>query len=314
MKKSLYYGSLAVAAAAVLWSLDVLLRAQLFELPPSVVVFWEHLFGLAVLIPVLLIGFKFSFKPFANLTKKQWVAIIVVSLLSGAGGTVLYTAALVQTQFAPFSIVVLMQQLQPLFAIAAAAIILKETLGKRFWLLTVLALGCAYMIWFPDLAPNFNTGEGTVIGAILALGAAAAWGISTALSKYTLKGVSTLHVTAARFFWTPIFAFIIGIAMGDLHSFTAVTPGMWKYIVAITFSTGMVALALYYYGLKRIPASRSTLIELMWPISALVINYFSDVKLSYTQWIAAIFLLVIMWFVVKNEQVATTHARHTSSS
>ena len=306
MKKSLYFGSFAVAGAAILWSLDALLRQQLYDLPPSVVVFWEHLFGLIILLPVVL----FSVKKFAQLTKKQWLSIIVVALLSGAAGTVLYTAALGNVQYMSFSVIVLLQQLQPIFAIIAAAILLREPLGGRFFGLTLLALIAAYFVAFPDWWPNFDTGEGTAMAALMAIGAAAAWGISTALSKYTLHNTSALHVTAARFAFTPIFAFLFIlfplIFSGDssqLEAMSTLSGAQWWMIILITFSTGLVALAIYYYGLKRIPASRSTLLELMWPVSALVISMARGESLAITQWIGAAALLVIMWFVIQNEQV-----------
>ncbi|HUC20335.1 MAG TPA: EamA family transporter, partial [Candidatus Polarisedimenticolaceae bacterium] len=189
------YGSAAVITASLLFSLDGLLRRQLYSLPPSVIVFWEHVLGFVLLAPIVFL----SIKQFKKLTVKQWRAVIGVSFLSGALGTILYTSALTQIQFIPFSVVVLLQQLQPIFAIAAAAILLKEPLTKKFFGLSALALAAAYFVSFPNLTVNWSTGNGTLIAALLALGAAIAWGSSTAFSKYALKGTSTLHVTAARF-------------------------------------------------------------------------------------------------------------------
>ena len=109
MKNNKYYGPGAVVAAALLWSVDGLLRRHLYTLPAPVIVFWEHTFGFLVLLPVL----AFSWRYFKQLTRKQWLAITVVALLSGAAGTILYTAALGRVQYIPFSVVVLLQQLEP---------------------------------------------------------------------------------------------------------------------------------------------------------------------------------------------------------
>ena len=128
-------GSVSVIFAALLWSLDGLLRTQLYSLPPAVVVFWEHLLGLILIAPFILA----TFSQFRKLTRKQWIAITGVSFLSGALGTILYTAALAKTQYIPFSVVVLLQQLQPIFAITAAAILLKEPLTRRFAFLSISA-------------------------------------------------------------------------------------------------------------------------------------------------------------------------------
>lgn len=297
MKKYIHFGSLAVVGAAILWSLDGLLRRQLFDLPPTIVVFWEHLFGFVIILPILL----FSIKEFKKLTRRQWLSIAVVSLLSGAVGTIFYTAALGKVQYIPYSVVVLLQQLQPLFAITAAAIFLKEKIDKQFIVVAIIALISAYFVSFPDLTVNLSTGDGTAMGALLAVGAAAAWGISTALSKYTLKGTSSFHVTGIRFAFTPIFALLLAVAMGDMESFVVLSSEQWMYVIAITFSTGLVALMLYYYGLKQIPASRSTILELTWPISAVVTGFlFLDERLTTTQWIGAVVLVASMYMVVRN--------------
>lgn len=290
-------GSIAVIVAALLWSLDGLLRTQLYSLPPSTVVFYEHLLGLILISPFILA----TFKEFKKLTRKQWLAIGGVSLLSGALGTILYTAALAQTQYIPFSVVVLLQQLQPIFAITAAAILLKERITRRFLFLAAIALIAAYWVTFPTLAPNFSTGSGTLTAALFALGAAACWGISTVFSKYSLKNTSSLHITAIRFALTPIFALAFIAGLGQTASLTAVTPVQWQFIGIITLSTGFVALAIYYFGLKRVPASRSAILELTWPLSALVTGYlFLHQSLTPSQLAGAAVLLIAVILIARD--------------
>lgn len=300
--KYIKLGAPALIVAALLFSLDGLLRRHLFTLPAPVIVFWEHLFGFIILLPIIIA----SFKAFKKLTRKQWMAIIGVSFLSGAVGTILYTAALGRVQFIPFSVVVLLQQLNPIFAIGAAAMLLKEPLGKKFFALAGVALAAAYVMTFPDLTVNFSTGQGTAIAALFAVGAAAAWGTSTAFSKYALKGTSSLHVTALRFGITPIFAMVFVILSGSTSSLTAITFEQFKYLIAITFSTGMVALAIYYFGLKRVLASRSAILELTWPGSAVFVGYFFlHQSLEAIQIIAALILTGAIYLIARdtNKQI-----------
>ncbi|MBW3568765.1 DMT family transporter [Candidatus Parcubacteria bacterium] len=295
--KYIKFGSVAVVAAALLWSLDGLLRRELYTLPASVIVFWEHLFGFIILLPFII----YSYKAFRKLSKKQWQAIIGVSFLSGALGTILYTAALTKIQFIPFSVVVLLQQLQPVFAISAAALLLKEPLSRKFMGLAATALVAAYFVSFPDMKINLDTGSGTLIAALFAVGAAAAWGVSTAFSKYALKDTSSLHITALRFGFTPIFALLFVLFSGDSAALTQITADQFKYLIAITFSTGMLALLIYYFGLKRIPASRSTILELTWPLSAVVIGFlFLGESLSATQALGSLVLLGTIYLIAKD--------------
>jgi drug/metabolite transporter (DMT)-like permease len=301
--KYIKLGSVALIVAALLFSVDGLLRRHLFTLPAPVIVFYEHAFGFLILAPFIV----FSLKAFRQLTRKQWYAITGVSFLSGAVGTILYTAALGRVQFIPFSVVVLLQQLNPVFAIGAAGLLLREPLTKRFFGLAAIALAAAYVVTFPHLSVNLSTGNGTLIAAIMAVGAAAAWGTSTAFSKYALKDTSTLHITALRFAITPFFAMLFVLLSGSAHSLGAITLSQFKYLVAITFSTGMVALLIYYFGLKRILASRAALLELAWPLSAVLVGFiWLHQGLTWTQGIAGVVLTGAIYLIARDstKQVA----------
>ena len=102
-------------------------------------------------------------------------------------------------------------------------------------------------------------------------------------------------MTAARFALTPLFALLLAGFLRQTPALTAISPTQWGYLVAITASTGLVALAIYYFGLARVPASRSAILELTWPVSAVVIGYlFLGERLTVTQWIGAIALVLIV--------------------
>lgn len=283
------FGPLFVVIGALLWSFDGLLRVSLYSLPPAVIVFYEHLLGALIL---LLISFKW-FHDLKKLTRKEWIAMGCVALFSGALGTIFYTSALQYINYTQYSVVVLLQQLQPIWAIGMAAILLKEKITKGFIGWAVLALVAAYFISFKDLQVNLDTGAGTLKAALLALGAGVMWGSSTAISKYVLNKVSFLTGTALRFFLAPVFALLIVIGNNQTSALYTLTTSQWQTLIIITFSTGMLALAVYYYGLKKTPARITTLCELVWPASAIIIDYtYFHRTLSTTQ-IFGIFLLGI---------------------
>jgi len=297
MKKLLAFGPLFVVIAALLWSLDGLLRISLYSLPPSVIVFYEHILGFVVL---LALSFKWI-KDLKKMTRREWIAIAIVALFSGALGTILYTSALSQIHYTQYSVVVLLQQqLQPIWAIGAACILLKEKITRRFVFYAALALVAAYFITFKDLQVNLVTGGGTLLAAILALGAGFMWGTSTAISKVVLNRVSFVTGTALRFMLAPIFALIFVIGQNQTASLTQLTFPQLQTLLLITFSTGMVALLFYYYGLKKTPARITTLCELAWPVSAIFIDYFLFHKsLSLTQILGIGILFVAIYKITK---------------
>ncbi len=287
-------GPLFIVIAALIWSFDGILRRSLYALPPAVVVFYEHLLGFMVLI---FISYRWIGE-IKKLNLKDWLAVGVVSLFSGALGTVLYTAALGKVNYIPFSAVVLLQQLQPIWAIGSASILLKEKISKKFIFLAALGLLAAYLITFKDLRVNFSTGSGTLTAALMALGAGFMWGSSTAVSKVFLKKVSFLGGTAFRFALTPIFALIFVYAGGQAHALGAVSNEQWVALMSIVMSTGLVALTIYYYGLKMVPARVSTICELVWPASAVCIDYFYyHNALSLTQIVGIGLLAVVIYKV-----------------
>ena len=65
------FDPLFIIFAAFLWSLDGFLRQELYSLPSTVLVFWEHLLGFILLSPFIYLGFK----EISKLDKKSWGAV-----------------------------------------------------------------------------------------------------------------------------------------------------------------------------------------------------------------------------------------------
>lgn len=301
INKIKHIGPIFVIIAALLWSLDGLLRRGLYSLPPSVVVFYEHLIGFGILLFLI----PKWFPDLKKMTRKEWIAMILVSLFSGALGTIFYTAALGKVNYIQYSVVVLLQQLQPIWAITAAAILLKEKVTKKFLIWAALALVAAYFVNFKDLTVNFGTGGGTAIAGLFAVLAGVLWGSSTAISKYVLNKVSFLTATALRFALAPIFALGFVVSMGQTSALFTINSAQLISLLLIAFSTGMLALAIYYYGLKRTPARVTTICELVWPASAVFIDYvYFHQTYSNTQILGIIVLLFAIYQIAwKNKQV-----------
>lgn len=295
MKKLLSHGPLLIITAALLWGLDGILRRSLFALAPIIIVFYEHLIGLILIMPALMAKQRQE-----TLTRSEWLAILWVSLLSGLLGTLWFTTALVKVQFIPFSVVFLLQKLQPLFATAAGVILLKEKITPSHLGWAVLALTAAFFVTFPGGVVNLATGAGTAVAALFALGAALAWGSSTAVSRFALKNHSDTLVTGLRFFFTTIMALVGVYLLGQSDALLTPTLPQVSRLVMIALSTGMLALWIYYKGLKRTEVKVATILELVFPLVAVVIDIFLyQTVLAGSQYLAAGVLLFAMWQVAK---------------
>jgi len=293
-KNNLYNSKLfapaLVVLAASLWAVDgIVLRPSLYSLPVPIVVLIE-----SAIVAVLLTPFFIKkFSSLKKLRKKDWLAFLGVALLGGAIGTMSITKALFYVNFVNLSVVILLQKLQPVFAILLATIFLKEKLPKEFFLWAGLAILGAYVMTFGLSSPNFSTGDKTTIAALFALVAAFSFSSSTVLSKRALKNVDHEMGTYLRFLFSSIIMLIIAASTGDISSLSQITTKQIIIFLIIAFTTGGAAIFLYYYGLKRISASVASICELAFPLTAVVLEYFVHGNiLSSIQWIGAAVLLL----------------------
>lgn len=290
MQNSKLLAPLLVVIAAALWAVDgIVLRPSLYSLPVPLVVLVE-----SSIVAILLTPFFINkFSSLRYLKKKDWLAFFGVALLGGAIGTMAITKALFYVNFVNLSVVILLQKLQPVFAISLATVLLKEKLPKEFFLWAGLAIIGAYFMTFGLSAPNFSTGDKTTIAALFALLAAFSFSSSTVLSKRALRNVDYEMGTYLRFLFASIIMFIISATTGDIYSVTIVTPKQIIIFLIIAFTTGGAAIFLYYYGLKRISASVASICELAFPLTAVVLEYFVHGNiLSPIQWMGAAVLLI----------------------
>ncbi len=290
-----YTGPIFILIAATLWAFDGLIRQHLYSLPPITIIFFEHLFGLVILFPFI---YKYLFQ--TKISNRDWWLIILISVLSGLLGTLWFTTALGKVHFISISVVFLLQKLQPIFAITTARIFLKERLDKRYIKWAVLAIIAAYFVTFKNGYVNFATGEGTIIAALYALGAAFAWGSSTTFSKMLLTNVNAKLSTFYRFLITVVVALPLLLLFGKGSSLSAPTASQFGFLALIAVSTGMVALLIYYKGLAKTPVHISTILELTFPFIAIMLDMIvNHTVLSPSQWIAAIVLVYSIYKIAR---------------
>jgi len=284
---------LAVVFAALLWSLDGILRQELYSVSSFLVVTLEHLLGALLFLPFLVKAWP----EIKTLGQRGWVSILWISICGGILGTFFYTKALSYVNYIDLSVVVLLQKLQPLFAISLAAIILKEKLSQRFIGLALVAMLGGYLVTFGTTTIG-DWDDKTIIAALLATLAAFSWGSSTVLGKHALNRLPFTAVTALRLSLTAVVALIILTTTVGGEITIDLNTNQWRNLVIIVFSTGAVALFIYYYGLKHLPASHTTLYELTWPMSAVLIDWIVRGKvLSPSQFVGAFLLLGSMIYL-----------------
>lgn len=275
--KKLGPGILLVALGAALWGTDGLFRQGLaFELPAPVVVFWEHVILVVVTVPFLVRFWRNRPK----LSAKDLTALLFVGAGASAVATILFTQAFT---YGDPTTPLLIQKTQPVIAVLGAYLLLGERLLPRYGWYFLFAVSGAYLISFPD--PT-SVGISQLAPALLALGAAALWGMGTVLGRHLTSKIPTNELTAVRFAIGLPTALVILLLRNEATAALEVTAPEFGVLVLLSLVPGLAALMIYYKGLSRTPASSATLGELAFPLTAILIGWsvFDRVPTA-TQWL-----------------------------
>ncbi len=290
MNKETLIGTIAIGISAIMWGFDgVVLTPRLYNLDVGFVVFMLHL------IPfVLMNAFMFrQYKLINQFNSKDILIFFGIALTGGALGTLSIVKALFLVNFQQLSVVVLLQKLQPIFAILLAAILLKEKLTRRFLFWGFLAVIAGYTLTFEFNWPAISSDKNTVLAAMYALTAALCFGSSTVFSKMGLKKYNFKTMTFYRYGFTVFLMLLYVLVTKEIHQFSQATRSNWIFFIIIGLTTGSGAIFLYYYGLRRVNAIISVIVELIFPISAIIFDYlFNDSRLSVIQWASAAIMVL----------------------
>jgi len=284
-KKNVLLGAVLISLSAILWGFDgVVLTPRLGNLNISFVVFVLHLFPFLLMNLFLLKRYKLLKK----LSRNETIALFGIAIFGGALGTISIVKALFLVNFQSLSIVILLQKLQPIFAILLAATFLKERLGKNFMLWAAIAIVAGYFLTFGFALPKLYDDQNTMMAALFSILAAFSFGSSTVFSKRLLQKLDFISAAFFRYGLTTLIMLPIVLGNGSLSEFENITTLNWWIFGIISLTTGSGAIFLYYFGLRQVRAIISTISELFFPISAIFFDYiFNNHILSLIQWISA---------------------------
>lgn len=281
--------------ACTLWALDSLIRYPLMQqgISAASIVFYEHL----ILVIIFSYVFFKSFKKIWNAKLSHFFYFFMVGGMGSALATMCFTRAFL---FLNPSLVILLQKLQPVMAISLAHIVLKERIGKPFVFWAGVCLIGGLLISFEDFQGIFTDPqnlsryvfhEKALIGYILVLISVVGWGAATVYGKkLTLEGYSNEEIMAGRFVMG--FLFLIPFAMGESQTFNHDIE-IYGKVLAMVLVSGMLAMYVYYKGLKLISARAASLSEMFFPFMAVIVNWlFLGTSLSFLQLVGGAILLL----------------------
>jgi len=261
-----------IIITGILWALDGVFRAHLTVNLNSInIVLYEHLVGVIILLELALI-FKKQFKIQKIDSSKDYLIIILLAIISGFLGTYFFTESFaLSASTGDFITPVLLQKLQPIFVLILSIIFLKEKLTKNHYISIFFTIIGSYL-----LIVGWNTFNIDALSSlkmtVYAILAALFWGMGTIISKKLLKKYNHFSVTTYRFVATVLVALPISLITTQNLQINKLTPIIINNISLIAISSGMVAILLYYNGLKQVKAFKSSIYELSYPITAFIIG------------------------------------------
>jgi drug/metabolite transporter (DMT)-like permease len=291
-------GVVLVAIAAAMWGTDPIIRKTMsFTTSATTIVFGEHVFLAALTLPFLLPALRAVFRAGWSYV----AAAVVVGAGASAVATILFTDALIG--HSDFITPVVIQKVQPLVAVAGAAILLGERPRARFvWFFLPALVG----FWLVNQAhPLDPSAKGAVVIAE-ATGAAVLWALGTVLGRYLSRRLEFQHIVTLRFFFGLVASAIALPVMGA----SAYSNGHDTLLILyLALATGLVALALYYYGLQKTPAVLSSLAELTYPAVAVIAGIYAyNQHLRWTQWLGVAAILGAVTLLPVQQQRAVVDA------
>jgi DME family drug/metabolite transporter len=276
-------GVLLVAIAAALWGLDPILRKPLAKsTEATTIVFGEHVLLVALTLPLLLPALRAMWRA----GTRYVAASVAVGAGASAVATILFTDALFHSDFIT---PVVLQKLQPLVAVAGAAVVLGERPRPRFvWFLVPALLG----LWLVNQPHPLEPTAHGLRPVIESLAAAALWAGGTVLGRYMGRELEFQHILSLRFFFGLI-ASAIALPIMGAKAYAGGHDSLWIGYYAI--ATGLISLALYYYGLKRTPAVLASLAELTYPAIAVLGGIYAyNAQLRWSQWLGVALIITVV--------------------
>ena len=246
---------------------------------------------------MVIVIFRKSLRKLLKMPKKDFLNFLII----GTGGSALATLAFTQAfhSLNP-SLVILLQKFQPVVAIFLAHYVLDEKIKGIFIFWASICLLGALLISYEDFIHLYSLdkpwqeillSEGSFQGYLCVMFSILGWGASTVFGKKLLKNdYKDNEVMSGRFIFGLIGLLPFLPFQSDIFTHEII---VFRNVLMMVLVSGLLAMYLYYHGLRKLSARACSLTELSFPFMAVIVNwFFLEAQLSLIQLLGGGLLLI----------------------
>lgn len=228
----------------------------------------------ALIVQIFIYRRQWNKKNLQRMSKKEWIALIVIAILSGALAPGLIFQALALTNV---NNVVLIGRLEPPLTLALSIWLLKERVN--IWsitgaLIAFVGVSLTIILQSPQTAMMHVGGFHLGFGEILVVTAAIALAIATIFNKkYTSKVPLGIYSVVRTSLGTVVFFFLALILYGHNHFMDVFSPFLWKWMLVYGAVIVVLGQSLWIQGLKVSTVSVASLVGSGTPVVGIIAAY-----------------------------------------
>jgi drug/metabolite transporter (DMT)-like permease len=251
MKIDRFSGYGEIITAAILWSLVGIIAKQIHGMSAESIIFYRVGFAFIIFFAVLLVSGNMKIVKLHE--KKSYIILFAILQVATM---VCYFISFMN---ASISIAVLLLSTAPVYITIFSPWLLKEKIRRKGIIALVLSIVGIILIVDPGKL-DFKLSSIGILAGI-------ASGIFYAFQIMTSKYVSSTYSGYTQAFWSFIVAAIILFPLGAVS--LEMVSGNIIYLLILAIFPTIVAISLYFNGLKKVKAQSASILGLIEPISAI---------------------------------------------
>lgn len=274
-----------IIAAGILWSFAGIFAKMINGMPAQSIIFYRVTFAFVILFIFLLISG--NLKNVGLKDKKKY--LLLFSILQA----ITMVAYFISILEASVSVAVLLLYTAPVYVTVFSPFILKEKLTRKGLIALILSIAGIVLIVGPAKLELSGLSIGIIAGIIS--------GITFGFEVMTSKYISKTYSGYSQAFWSFVIAMIMLLPFG-IVPIDVVSGNLTGLLMLAIFPT-ILAVSLYFNGLKKVSAANASILGLLEPLSAVILAVlFLNEKLSIPEIAGGTLILVSAALVTKKKR------------